>query len=213
MKFGACSVWAWPRSSITAARGIRTSGRGWAVTWAWRCASDRPGRCGATSRSSPSGTASERGFPPRAAGASQSARGSATRPRAHHRCNNSSIVSVTRLMETETKPPIVSRRRIATAVSIITGVWVLLHVYIGRRLLGPAPLAAGLRVLAWAGILLLALGPIVALWAGRARWAERSPAKPILEAAGFTAMGLSSLLIVFALAGDALHARAWLGAG
>jgi uncharacterized protein len=111
-------------------------------------------------------------------------------------------------------PTKLSRRgRIATALSIIVTVWLLLHVYVGERLLRQAPLAPGWRVLGWAGILLIALGPVVALWTGRARWAERSPAKPILEAAGFTAMGLSSLLIVFALAGDALHLRAWLGAG
>src|SRR5207302_8632477 len=42
---------------------------------------------------------------------------------------------------------------------------------------------------------------------------ERLPAKRGLEVAGFTAMGLSSLLIVFALAGDVLHVRAWLGVG
>jgi len=42
---------------------------------------------------------------------------------------------------------------------------------------------------------------------------ERLPAKRGLEVAGFTALGLSSLLIVFALAGDVLHLRAWLGAG
>src|SRR5438034_652174 len=66
------------------------------------------------------------------------------------------------------------------------------------------------RVLGWVGILLLVLAPFVALGAGRT---ERLPAKRGLEVAGFTAMGLSSLLIVFALAGDVLHVRAWLGVG
>ena len=41
---------------------------------------------------------------------------------------------------------------------------------------------------------------------------ERVMDTPISEA-GFTGMGLSSLLIVFALAGDALQVRAWLGVG
>src|SRR5207245_6232771 len=71
-------------------------------------------------------------------------------------------------------------------------------------------LAPGWRALGWIGILLLVLAPFVALGAGRT---ERLPAKRGLEVAGFTAMGLSSLLIVFALADDALHVRAWLGVG
>src|SRR5437879_582253 len=75
---------------------------------------------------------------------------------------------------------------------------------------GRAVLAPAWRVLGWAGILLLVLAPFVALAAGRT---ERLPAKRGLEVAGFTAMGLSSLLIVFALAGDVLHVRAWLGVG
>src|SRR5207244_11827863 len=78
------------------------------------------------------------------------------------------------------------------------------------RLLAPEPLPIVWRVLGWTGILLLATGPVVAFWAGRL---ERRPARGVIEVAGFTAMGLSSLLIVFALAGDALHLRAWLGAG
>src|SRR5207245_175578 len=68
----------------------------------------------------------------------------------------------------------------------------------------PTPLG----LLGWAGILILVSAPFVALGAARS---ERLPAKRGLEVAGFTAMGLSSLLIVFALAGDVLHVRAWLG--
>lgn len=114
-------------------------------------------------------------------------------------------------MENKTNNPIVSRRgRFATMVSVIISSWMLLNVYVGERLLAPGTLPIGWRVTGWAGILLLALGPVAALWAGRA---ERLPAKRVVEVAGFTAMGLSSLLIVFALAGDVLHARAWLGAG
>ena len=101
-------------------------------------------------------------------------------------------------------------RRIARFVSGVLGVWLLLHLYVGQRLLAPGALPPAWQALGWAGIVLLALGPVVALWAGRA---ERFPARRALEVAGFTAMGLSSLLIVFALAGDALHAGAWLGAG
>src|SRR2546422_8570041 len=114
-------------------------------------------------------------------------------------------------MESETKHP-AARRRDArvTAILVVAALWTLLHVYVGRRLLAPTSLAHGWRLLGWVGILLLVLAPFVALFAGRT---ERLPAKRGLEVAGFTAMGLSSLLIVFALAGDVLHVRAWLGVG
>ena len=96
------------------------------------------------------------------------------------------------------------------AILVIATLWSLLHVYVGQRLLAQTSLAPVWRVLGWVGILLLVLAPFVALGAGRT---ERLPAKRGLEVAGFTAMGLSSLLIVFALAGDVLHVRAWLGVG
>src|SRR2546426_3087100 len=112
-------------------------------------------------------------------------------------------------VETETTNQTVSRRRrMITPILVVAGLWTMLHVYVGQRLLAQTPLAPGWRLLGWVGILLLVLAPFVALFAGRT---ERLPAKPILEAVGFTATGLSSLLIVFALAGDALHVRAWLG--
>src|SRR3989449_3232504 len=96
------------------------------------------------------------------------------------------------------------------AILVIASLWSLLHMYVGQRLLAQTSLAPAWRVLGWVGILLLVLAPFVALGAGRT---ERLPAKRGLEVAGFTAMGLSSLLIVFALAGDVLHVRAWLGVG
>jgi predicted MPP superfamily phosphohydrolase len=101
------------------------------------------------------------------------------------------------------------RGRMVTFISIITGLWTVLHVYVGERLLAQEPLPRVWQILGWAGILILATGPVLAFWAGRS---ERLPARRVIEVAGFTAMGLSSLLIVFALVGDALHARAWLGA-
>src|SRR5438477_9428045 len=114
-------------------------------------------------------------------------------------------------MGTEMTDPMVGRRRgMISAILVVAGLWTLLHVYVGQRLLGQTPLAPGWRLLGWSGILLLVLAPSVALVAGRT---ERLPARRGLEVAGFTAMGLSSLLIVFALAGDALHVRAWLGVG
>src|SRR2546422_7072367 len=114
-------------------------------------------------------------------------------------------------MEIVTKSASVSRRRgVITGILVVAGLWTLLHVYLGQRLLAQTPLAPGWRLLGWVGVLVLVLAPFVALFAGRT---EQSPAKRGLEVAGFTAMGLSSLLIVFALAGDALHVRAWLGVG
>src|SRR6266705_3699080 len=94
------------------------------------------------------------------------------------------------------------------AILVIATLWSLLHVYVGQRLLAQTSLAPVWRVLGWVGILLLVLAPFVALGAGRT---ERLPAKRGLEVTGVTAMGLSSLLFVFALAGDVLHVRAWLG--
>src|SRR5712691_6999345 len=114
-------------------------------------------------------------------------------------------------METETQHQTPTRRRgMLPAIVVVAAVWTLLHLYVGQRLLAPPPLGLGWRLLGWLGILLLVLAPFVALVAGRT---ERLPAKRGLEVAGFTAMGLSSLLIVFALAGDVLHVRAWLGVG
>jgi predicted MPP superfamily phosphohydrolase len=112
-------------------------------------------------------------------------------------------------METEPKHRTPGgRRRMLSGVVVIAALWTLLHVYVGQRLLAPTPLEPGWRLLGWVGMLLLVLAPFVALAAGRA---ERLPARRGLEVAGFTAMGLSSLLIVFALVGDVLHARALLG--
>jgi hypothetical protein len=102
------------------------------------------------------------------------------------------------------------RKRIVGFATIALGLWLLLHVFVGRQLLAHGTLPPAARVLGWVCLAALALGPVAALWAGRA---GRVAAKRVLEVAGFTAMGLSSLLIVFALAGDAVLARAWLGAG
>ncbi len=98
------------------------------------------------------------------------------------------------------------RRRVASRIAVIGSLWALLHVYVGLRLLGHAPLGDAARPLAWAGLMLLALAPFGALFAGRA---ERVAFRTALEWVGFTAMGLSSLLIVFFLAADLLHVRSW----
>ncbi|HEX9282887.1 MAG TPA: metallophosphoesterase [Gemmatimonadales bacterium] len=99
---------------------------------------------------------------------------------------------------------------VAKRILIIGGVWTLFHLYVGQRLLDQAPLALGWRLLGWAGILLLVLAPFVAFFAMRT---QGLPGRRVLEAVGFMLVGLSSLLIVFVLAADLLHLRAWVGAG
>src|SRR3989442_8595916 len=76
---------------------------------------------------------------------------------------------------------------------IVGGLWALFHVYVGQRLLAHAPLALGWRALGWGVIALLALAPFAAFFAARSR---RVPLTGALERGRFTAMGLSSLLIV-----------------
>ena len=98
----------------------------------------------------------------------------------------------------------------AKRILVVAAIWTLLHLYVGQRLFGQAPLALGWRLLGWAGMLVLVLAPFVAFYAART---AHLPGKRGLEAAGFTLVGLSSLLIVFVLAGDVLHLRAWVGAG
>src|SRR2546421_11919690 len=103
------------------------------------------------------------------------------------------------------------RRRLATVILVVAGVWASLHIYVGARVLAQLPLGAPWQVVAWGAVLLLALGPFVAFWAGRAELAQRLAAKRPPEVAGFTALGLSPPLIGFVLVGDLLHARAWVG--
>jgi uncharacterized protein len=103
-----------------------------------------------------------------------------------------------------------ARRRFVGRLVVVGGVWVLLHVYVGQRLLAHLPLGLAARSAGWTAVLALALAPFAAFVASRA---GRGSGKPVLAWAGFTAMGLSSLLVVFVLAADLLQARTWLGAG
>src|SRR5881396_1979188 len=84
-------------------------------------------------------------------------------------------------------------------VLVIGAVWALLHVYMGARLLAHAGVGAGWLALAWGTLLLLALAPFGAFFALRA---EESRLGTALQWAGFTALGLSSILLV-------LRVRAW----
>ena len=97
----------------------------------------------------------------------------------------------------------------AKRILIVAGLWALLHVYVGTRLLPPAGIAPLWEGAGWIVVLLLALAPFTAFFARRM---SSVPARRVLERVGFGAMGLSSLLIVLVLAGDLTHLRAWLGA-
>jgi predicted MPP superfamily phosphohydrolase len=99
---------------------------------------------------------------------------------------------------------------VARRLLVASTAWLLLHLYVGVRLLAHAPIAVGWRALGWVGVLLLALAPFAAFVTGRT--ARTSP-RSALPGVAFVAMGLSSLLIVFAVAADLLQMGAWLGPG
>jgi uncharacterized protein len=93
-----------------------------------------------------------------------------------------------------------------TFLATVTTIWTLLHCYVGLRVLSGLDWSGPARAAAWVGVFLLAWAPFGAFFAGRS---ERGPAGPVLEWAGFTAMGLSSIVIVFSLVTDLLHVRSW----
>jgi len=83
---------------------------------------------------------------------------------------------------------------------VIGTIWTLLHVYVGAELVGGIA-SRVTAALGWAGVLAAAWLPFVGFAAGR----SRLPGRRYLEWAGYLAMGLSSLLIVFVAAADLLH--------
>lgn len=84
-------------------------------------------------------------------------------------------------------------------LGIVGSLWTLLNVYVGAHLLGPTPLVGLPRGFAWVAVLLVAWLPLVAMFTGRRR-SIRS-----LEWAGYTTMGMSSLLIVSFFVTDLLR--------
>ena len=91
--------------------------------------------------------------------------------------------------------------------AIVSAIWTLAHLEVGRHVLGLVGLTSGTaRVLGWATVLLVAWLPLLALVLGRR---PRLPGKRVLEWAGYVAMGLSSMLIVFFLISDILRLPAW----
>lgn len=87
-----------------------------------------------------------------------------------------------------------TRGQIARRLFVVGGIWTLLNVYVGRHLLAYGALASAATVL-------LAWLPLAAFIVGRS--AVRG--KRVLEWAGYVAMGLSSMLIVFFAVADLLH--------
>ena len=85
-------------------------------------------------------------------------------------------------------------------MAIVGTIWTLLHLYIGRHL--TVGLAGAPRVLVWAAVFAVAAAPLVAFVAARRGW---MPRRAVVGWIGFTAMGLSSLLIVFFLVTDVLR--------
>ncbi|MGH7753092.1 MAG: metallophosphoesterase, partial [Gemmatimonadales bacterium] len=81
------------------------------------------------------------------------------------------------------------QRRMLTFLGTVTAIWTGLHVYVGFRVLDGLNWGGPARALVWVAVLLVAWAPFGAFFAGRS---ERGPTGPILEWAGFTAMGLSS---------------------
>jgi hypothetical protein len=91
--------------------------------------------------------------------------------------------------------------------TIVSAIWTLAHIEVGRHVLGLVGFTSGTtRPLGWAAVLLVAWLPLLALVLGRR---PRLPGKRALEWAGYVAMGLSSMLIVFFLASDILRLPAW----
>ncbi len=96
------------------------------------------------------------------------------------------------------------RRRFMIFFSIVVTIWALVHVFIGLSLVpGIQPAWAGWLVVA--GLFAL---PVITMFVGRVN--RHIPFKAAIEWAGFTSMGLSTILLVLAPAAALLHADSWL---
>src|SRR5436309_1616365 len=103
-----------------------------------------------------------------------------------------------------------TRLQVAARLGIVGGIWPLLHIYLGAHVLGPAPITGVPRVLAWGAVVLVAWLPLIALITARRTAGERNGRGRgftirVLDWVAYTAMGLSSLLIVSFFATDLLR--------
>lgn len=94
-------------------------------------------------------------------------------------------------------------RQMLARLGIVGGLWTLLNVYVGGHVLGPSGLSGLTRMLAWGTVLLVAWLPLVAM--ATARSGGRGPLMRVLDWAGYSALGLSSLLIVSFFVTDLLR--------
>ncbi|HZC79573.1 MAG TPA: metallophosphoesterase, partial [Ktedonobacterales bacterium] len=88
-------------------------------------------------------------------------------------------------------------------LGIVGGLWTLLNVYVGAHVLGPAGLSGLPLILAWGAVLLVAWLPLVAM--ATARSGAHGPLMRVLDWAAYSALGLSSLLIVSFFVTDLLR--------
>jgi len=85
-------------------------------------------------------------------------------------------------------------RQMLARLGIVGGLWTLLNLYVGGHVLGPTGLSGLPRILAWGAVLLVASLPLVAMVTARS--GGRGPLMRVLDWAAYSALGLSSLLIV-----------------
>src|SRR6185436_12612153 len=98
-----------------------------------------------------------------------------------------------------------NRQTLAIRLLVVATIWTLLHAYVWQRLFsmmqGPAESAAAM--------LTLALLPFGALFTARR---EQMPMTAAMVWLGFTALALSSLLMVLVLITDVFFVRVWVDA-